>query len=210
MPSVLASSISTLPQFTVFENMVVDRFAALPVEVVMTFLLQLLQDTAIGTMATDLGVNGIGGLAQANTEQERRDVLLNAIRTRRRAGTVFALKRAIETLGYSNPIILEGVGDVPVVYDGTYIYDGYINYAGGNNGWAQFMVILPENDLVGLTQAQIDLLVQYINYHKNERSELIGVGYYGTQLPLYDGQFNYDGSAYYNGLPNETIIFVYP
>jgi P2-related tail formation protein len=161
-------------------------------------------------MATDLGVNGIGGLAQATTEQERRDVLLNAVRTRRRAGTVFALKRAIETLGYSTPTILEGIGNEPIVYDGTYTYDGDITYSGGNNGWAQFMVILPESELVGLTQSQIDLLVQYINYHKNERSELVGVGYYGTQVPLYDGQFNYDGTADYNGLPTQTIIFVYP
>lgn len=208
--AVIASSVANVPHIAIFDAMVEDRCANFPVEVVITFLMQILPATALGTMATDLGVNGIGGFAQAQSEQERRDILSNAIRTRTRAGTPWALKRAIETLGYSTPIILEGVGNSPVVYDGTYQYNGNIDYQGGNNGWAQFMVVLPESELVSLSQAQVDQLVQYINFYKNERSELVGLGFFSTLPANYDGLFQHNGQVQYDQVPAETLIFVYP
>lgn len=123
-------------------------------------------------------------------------------------GTVGAVKKAVQTLGYTSPIIIEGAADQPIVFDGSSLYSGAINYQGGNNGWATFVVILPEAELVSLTAAEVQLLVDYINYYKNERSELIGVGYYDTLLPQYNGLFGYNGSINYDGLPSETIIFV--
>jgi len=206
--SVLPSSIGSVDHLAVFDQVAEERLGALEVELVMTFLMNILPSDAIGTMATDLGVNGVGGMLQATTEAERRQVLLDSISTRKKIGTPGAVKRAVQTLGYSEPTIIEGYGNAIVTYSGNNLYNGSINYNGGNNGWAQFVVILPEAELTPLTTAQVDGLVQYINHYKNARSKLVGIGYYDSLIPQYNGQFNYDGTADYSGSPANTIIFV--
>lgn len=204
----LASSLASIEHIQDLDDLVTERVDAFPVEVVMTFLMQILEASAMPTMATDMMVNGIGGFAQATTEQEKRDILLNSIRTRRKMGTVGAVKSAVQTLGYSSPIIIEGAANQPLVFDGSSLFSGAVDYQGGNNGWATFAVVLPEAELVSLTTEEVQLLVDYINYYKNERSELIGIGYYETLDPEYDGLFGYNGSIDFDGLPTETIIFV--
>ena len=206
--SILPTPIANVPYLKGLDDAVIDRVNQFPVEVVMTFLMGVLEETALETMATDLSVNGIGGFAQAQTEAERREILFAAVRTRKRIGTPWAIKRAVETLGYSTPVIIEGYGNAPVTYSGSNNYNGLITYSGGNNGWAQFVVILPEAELIGLTATQIQELVDYINHYKNARSKLVGIGYYDSLIPEYDGLFTYDGSATYGGLPTNTIIFV--
>lgn len=206
--SILPSSIAQHDHLRVFDEVAEERFDNLDTGLIITFLMNSLAETAIGTMGFDLGVSGVGGLAQAQTVAERRLVLQNAIKTRKRIGTPGAIKDAIVTLGYSVPVIIEGYGNAPVTYSGTSNYTGAINYNGGNNGWAQFVVVLPEAELIGLTASQIAELVQYVNHYKNARSKLVGIGYYDSLLPEYDGLFTYDGSADFSGLPTNTIIFV--
>lgn len=185
-----------------------DEIETYPSEVFLTFLMQITPTEGLTAMATDLGVNGIGGFAQAATEQERRDVLQNAIRTRSKVGTPWALKQAIQTLGYSEPILIEGAADAPVVYNGGNNYNGILQYQGGNGGWATFTVILPEAELVSLTQSEIDLLVKYVNHWKRACTKLIGIGYFDTVDPDYSGLFNHDGTIDYNAVPAQTVIFV--
>jgi len=206
--SVLPTPIASVPHLKGLDDAVIDRVNQFPVEVVMTFLMGVLEESALNTMATDLSVNGIGGFTQAQTEEERRDILFNAVRTRKRTGTPWAIKRAVETLGYSTPVIIEGYGPAITTYSGQNNYTGIIQYNGGGGGWAQFVVVLPEAELIGLTQTEIDELVQYINHWKNARSKLVGIGYYDTLDPQYDGLFTYDGNTTYSGLPQNTIIFV--
>jgi hypothetical protein len=206
--SILPNSIESVDHLAVFDQVAEERFNALEVEVVMTFLMNILPATAIGTMATDLSVNGVGGLAQATTEAERRQVLLDSIATRKKIGTPGAIKRAVQTLGYSEPELIEGYGDAPVIHNGDNLHNGAIYHNGGNNGWAQFVVILPESELTPLTSAQIDELVQYVNHYKNARSKLVGIGYYDSVIPIHDGQFTHDGTADHSGTPANTIIFV--
>ena len=206
--SVLPTPIASVPHLKGLDDAVIERVDNFPVDVVMTFMMGILRESALDTMATDLSVNGIGGFAQATTESERRDILFNAIRTRKRIGTPWAVKRAIETLGYSTPVIIEGYGNAPIIYNGGNNYNGIVYYNGGNNGWAQFVVILPEAELIGLTSTDIDQLVQYINHYKNARSKLVGIGYYDSLSPQYNGLFTYDGGTNYSGLPQNTIIFV--
>ncbi len=206
--SILPYPIANEPSLAGLDNAVIDRVNQFPVSVVMTFLMGNLETTALPTMATDLMVNGIGGFALATTEQERRDILFAAVRTRKRIGTPWAVKTAIETLGYSTPELIEGYGNAPVTYSGNNNYNGNITYSGGDNAWAQFVVILPEAELISLTATEIQQLVDYVNYYKNARSKLVGIGYYDSINPIYDGQFVYDGSADYSGNPSNTIIFV--
>ena len=204
----LPSSI-TADHIRVFDEIVAGRIESLPAELGMTFLMQILPATAISTMATDLSVNGIGGLAQATTETERREVLLNSIRTTRRIGTPGAIKRAVQTLDFSEPIIVEGPQGQYVYYDGTFVHDSSVWFSGGTTDWAEFYVLLPEAELVSLTASEIDELAAYINYYKNERSKLIGIGYAISVIPVYDAQFDYDGSALYDGNPTGSVTFVW-
>ena len=187
----LASSIAHIEHIAALHDTVEERIEAIPVEVVMTYLFQILEESAMPTMATDFIVNGVGGFAQAPTVQDKRNVLINAFKIRSRMGTVGSVKKSIQTLGYSEPIILEG---------GTaYFVDQH---------WANFIVVLPEAELISLTADEIDLLVQYINHYKNERSNLLGVGYYDAVLPVYDATFGHDGELDYSGNPAGSITFV--
>ena len=210
MPTVLSSSVANIDHIRIFDEMVEQRCVDFPVDVVMTYMMQILTVTALPTMATDFGVNGLGGFELTTTEAEKRSMLANAIQRRKRIGTIGALRDAIMELGYSQPIIIEGAASLPWVYDGSYSFNGNIDFQGGNNGWATFMVILPEAELVSLTQAQVDELVAYINHYKNARSKLVGLGYFTTIPPTYDGMFVYDGSASFDGIPAETVNFVFP
>tara|TARA_R110000851_G_scaffold54623_1_gene128726 strand:+ start:2430 stop:3053 length:624 start_codon:yes stop_codon:yes gene_type:complete len=200
--------IANNPHLLAIAKSISDELATIPVESVMTFMMQVLESTAIPTMATDLGVNGVGGLAVANTEQERRDILFNAIKTKMKLGTIGALQDAVVTLGYSEPIIIEGAADAPVTYNGGNNYNGIIQYQGGNGGWATFVVVLPEAELISLTQTQIDLLVRYVNHWKRACTKLIGIGYFDTVDPDYSGLFNFDGTIDYDAIPAQTVIFV--
>lgn len=204
----LASSIQNIEHIRQLDDTVANRIENFPVTVVMTMLIQILESSALTTMADDFLVNGIGGFAQASSEQEKRDILQNALRIRRKMGTVGAVKRAVETLGFSTPEIIEGAADLPIVFDGSNLFNGNINFQGGNNGWATFVIILPEQELVSLTTEEIQELVDYINYYKNERSELIGIGYYDAQAPEFNGGFVFDGTINFDGNPQQTIIFV--
>jgi P2-related tail formation protein len=210
MPTVLSSAVANIDHIRVFDEMVEQRCADFPADVVMTYLMFVLQSTALPTMATDLGVNGLGGFALAQTDDERRTILQNAIAIRKRMGTIGAVRDSITMLGYSDPIIIEAAANLPWVYNGAYQFNGNINFQGGNNGWATFVVLLPESELVSITQPQIDELVAYINHYKNVRSHLVGLGYFTTLPPNYDGMFVYDGSASFDGIPAETVTFVYP
>lgn len=187
---------------------ITDELATIPVESVMTFMMGILEETALSTMATDLGVNGIGGLAVAVTEQERRDILFNAIKTRKVVGTVGALQDAVVTLGYSEPIIIEGAANAPVILNGTWVLSGSTPLNGGNGGWATFVVVLPEAELIGLTATEISLLVQYINHWKRASTKLIGIGYYDNINATLNGQFVLDGIWTLDGGSYQTVIFV--
>lgn len=204
----LATSIQNIEHIRQLDDTVANRIENFPVQVVMTMLIQILESSALTTMADDFLVNGIGGFAQASSEAEKRAILQGALRIRRKMGTVGAVKRAVETLGFSTLEIIEGAADLPISYDGSSLFNGNINYQGGNNGWATFVIILPEQELVSLNSQEIQELVDYINYYKNERSELIGIGYYDAADPNYDGDFIFDGTINYDGVPQQTVIFV--
>jgi len=204
----IASSIAHIDHLAVFETLLEQRSDDFPVEAVMTYMMQTLEESAMPTMAFDLNVSGLGGYSQATTEQEKRDILFAAIKTRKLVGTVGALKDAIVNLGYSSPTVLEGQDNLYYSYNGSIYFSGAITYSGGSNGWAYFTVILPELELTPLSADQISELVAYINHWKNVRSRLVGVGYYAAVDLLYDGNFYFDGQANYDGKPTETTIFV--
>lgn len=190
MPTVLPSSIASQDHLRVFDEVAEERFSNLDTGIVITFLMNYLDVDAVGTMGYDLGVSGVGGLAQAATEQERRDVLSNSIRTRKIIGTPAAIKNAVQTLGFSEPEIIEGYG-----------YPSSV-------AWAQFVVVLPEIELIGLTTDEVNELVDYINHYKNARSKLWGIGYYDPQTPTYNGVINHGGAYNHSGNSANVIIFV--
>ncbi len=207
--SSLPGSIAINSHISAIDALVEERMDGFPVEVVMTYLMSILEATAMSTMATDLNVNGVGGMALANTEEERREVLLNAIRTRRKIGTPSAIKDAVQTFGYSEPEIYEGPQGQNILFSGTSLYNGVNYFVGGTIDWAEFYIVLPEVELVSLTSDELEQLASSIKHWKNERSHLIGIGYISSVAPDFDGVFDFDGAINYDELITNTVTFVW-
>ena len=104
-------------------------------------------------------------------------------------GTPYAVKAALEMVGFTNVLIQEGALNF---YTAEYSYDGEIDY-GSDTTWPLFTVHLnagrPNAETVALIRRMIDK-------YKNSRSVLENLNY---AVLLYDATINYDGNDIYSG-----------
>lgn len=123
-------------------------------------------------------------------EALRRQMLAESALLHARKGTPWAVKRALQLMGYGNVAIVEGSA---YRRDATYDYDGEIDH-GGDLGPYQFDVLLNIGALPdSAAQAEIR---RRVGYYKNARSHLRRIVAYGV---YHDGVYSYDGSITYAG-----------
>ncbi len=151
-------------------------------------------------LAVDFLVTGYRGWLLAETESDQRELLKNAIALHKTAGTAYAIRLAMASVGWPGATVTE---NPPLLYDGSATYDGTERYEGFRYGG--FIVTL-DPVRVPVSQAQIDLIVELINVWKNTRSELldlrIGEISLFSNLFQYNGTANYDGAQEYDGILN--------
>ncbi len=123
-------------------------------------------------------------------EALRRQMLAESAMLHARKGTAWAVRRALQLMGYGNVAIVEGSA---YRRDGTYDHDGAINH-GGDLGPYQFDVVLNVGTLPG-SAAQAEIR-RRVGYYKNARSHLRRIVAYGV---YHDGTYSYDGSITYAG-----------
>lgn len=205
-----------------------NELGLLPVDRMAIYFIDSVPTEALYTLAQQFNVLGWTGWNLATTEAEQRELIKKAYLIHTYKGTVFGIKTALEILGFSNVEIREGVG---VDYDGTYVHDGAITYAGGN--WATFRVTLTVGPDFEITAQASQEVRAVIEAHKNARSHLIDITFrlsFEDQLQLeeileidnndftdrlaggirYDGEFNYGGSSTHNATfeRGTFVIFV--
>lgn len=149
---------------------------------------------ALFDLAEQLNVAGIRGWNLATTEQQRRDLVKNAIALHRVAGTPYSVRRALALVGYENATILENPG---LYYDGSWDYDGTETYRGAFLGG--FIVTL-DPEYAKLDTQSIELVVSLINEWKNARSQLLDLRI--GNLSLFSNLLFYNGTWYYTGSQN--------
>lgn len=111
------------------------------------------------------------------TEARKRAVIAASYDVHRRKGTVGAVRRAIEALGYRGIEITEGVP--PRAHDATLLRNGSESY-GVVNRWALFRVRIDLGNDQGWAPRDADAARQVIDAAKNARSHLYAIGIKAT------------------------------
>lgn len=145
----------------------------LEVEAVLIYLIDLVDESALYSLAEQFDVLGYKGWILANTEPQRRELIKKAIELHRYKGTPWSIIEALRVLGYPNVEIQENLQGAK--YNAQYSYNGTIDH--NQPGWATFRVILDALTSGIITQAQVDVIKQIIYIYKNARSHLVDVSF---------------------------------
>lgn len=175
MANLLASGIKNIPHLAAFSQVAEVRMAALEVEAVLVYLIDIVDASALETLAAQLDILGIKGYGVAQTEAQKRAILKSAIELHRYKGTPWAIKEALRKLGYLVTSIVERLGTLRT-YNGVYEHNGVITYSGYDGHWTRFRVNFDPTQLLTLTPTELALVIAVINEYKNARSHLETVG----------------------------------
>jgi phage tail P2-like protein len=179
--SVLSSEVKSQDYLRIFDEMAALRFASIELEKILIYMFDTVDVKALSFLAEQFDLLGIKGWNAAVTEQQKRDLLKQAIELHRYKGTIYAIRRAVQSVGYYDIIIVEGAEPT---YDGEFNYDGFINYGGGN--WANFRVTLDIGNSKGINTVETAEAIALINEYKNARSKLVSVAYTATVIDNMD------------------------
>lgn len=188
-----------------FDQMVKKRFADIPLDNLLVYLIDTVTASALPYLAEQFDVLGYKGWKLAKNEAEQREVIKRAIELHRFKGTVWAVKEALKSIGYPDAELIEHADPGP-------------------NGWATFRINLNLGSN-SLSAAQIDELVKMINQYKNARSHLTDLSYrieFDDSVTLLDesvempsvneadgltvgGDFRHNGQVLRNGSRNYSL-----
>lgn len=211
----LPDPLTSAPHIVAFDTLAAARLDAIELDAVLVYLIDSVSASALPFLADQFGVSGLRGYRQAQTEQDKRNLIKQAIELKRYMGTVYAIKQAMISLGYGEALLVEGIDE------GTPAID-----------WAKFKVQVDLADSFGLDGDSASNLTALINEYKNVRSHLLSIDFTANITDIldsiaeellvsqnsdlsdeftfsyfkYDGQHKYDGSMKY-GQPNEQLIY---
>lgn len=172
--SVLASSLQRT-RLQEFDNIFAGRMDSIDPSVVMVYLIDTVPAAALPYLAEQLDVMGHKGWDLVTTEQERRELIKSAIDLHRYKGTRYAVKRAVQSIGFAGAEIDEGVG---LFHNGTITRNGFYSRGAGN--WATFKVTLDLGNQKGITAQLGQLLRLLIDEYKPASRVLTSVEFQAT------------------------------
>lgn len=174
---VIADSLKYQPHTYAFDIWMQQFFKRIDVSKLLIYLVDQVDPQVLPFLAKEFDVEGNKGWNFADTVEEQRELIRQAVALHRYKGTPWAVEQSIIMAGMDGATLVENVGTDPAT------------------GWAVFRVVPP----VGL-ESDTELnarVVTLVNVYKNARSVLEGVFY-----PLiYDGTYRYDGTRSYIGIP---------
>lgn len=225
MANILADGVKNVPHIKAFNDLIEDRNANIDTNPLLINLIDTVPDVALPYLAEQFDVLGIKGYKYADTVPKQRALIKNAIELHRYKGTPWAVKNALIAVGVLDCQIIEG--GIPILYDGTYLYDGSITY--GYYSWAVFRVLIDIYSFPFATTAVLVEMRQLIEEYKPERSTLLDVSFgvnnsdtlveteefnfvigieadYVGRALLYDGTAIYDGTYHYSPVYDELVV----
>lgn len=155
---------------------------------------------ALPALSEQFLVTGYRGWLLAETEADKRELLKNAIALHKTAGTPYAIRLAMASIGFPDATVEE---NPPLILDGSWTLNGDEVLAGKKLG--AFIVTL-DPERAPVSSEQIDLIIQLIYVWKNTRSQLVDlrigdISLFGNLL-LLDGNWLLDGSQQIDGVRN--------
>ena len=164
--NILGDSIGGVPHLAAFDAMVAARMNTIELESLLVYVIDSVSSTALPILARQFDVEGFSGYGVATNDAQRRDIIKRAIELKRYMGTVFAIKEAMKTVGYTDAILNEGIDMGNPLID-----------------WARFSIDSELGDTVGLDGVSQSNLAKLIREYKNVRSYLEGISY---KLGIFD------------------------
>lgn len=175
MGNILASGIADFPDIVAFDEMVEARLAAINVEAVLIYLIDIVDSDALYLLAEQFDVLGFKGYNLAPTEADKRAVIKKAIELHRFKGTPWSIKEALKAIGYYTAVIEERLISDPILYNGVYNHNGSQVFGYGH--WADFRVTIDLGNDSGVTDITAAAAIALINEYKNVRSRLRDISY---------------------------------
>jgi len=214
--NILADSIANVPHLAAFDAMANAQLNKIEIENLLVYIIDTVSSSALPVLANQFDVEGFRGYGLATTDEQRRSIIKQAIELKRYAGTVWAIKQAMITVGYTDAILIEGVdmGDPSV-------------------DWARFKIESVLGDTVSVGGTSQSDLAKLVREYKPARSFLEGISYklslsdtldeindtlninyeapsmeedLGYISRFYDGTYNYNGSIKYIESNDSLII----
>jgi len=131
--NILADSIAGVPHLAAFDAMVAARMNSIELEALLVYVIDTVSASALPTLARQFDVEGFVGYGVATNDAQRREIIKRAIELKRYMGTVFAIKEAMRTVGYTDATLVEGIDMGNPLID-----------------WARFSIDSELGDTVGL------------------------------------------------------------
>lgn len=175
-----------------------DRLADLDIDsLINIYNIDTVPGSVLPHLAEQFLVTGYHGWILADTEFKRRSLIKNAIVLHQKAGTPYAIKLALETLGYTDIIITEN----PEFAGGLRLYNAELNYDGTQNYGGIFRgTFIVDLNVGGILSAEEEaLVIALINTWKNARSQLIELR--TTETLRYNDRATYNAEWNYDGVP---------
>lgn len=146
LPPPLASD----ERFSILANIAAERFAQLDMTTLLVYLVDVVDASALPSLAEQFHVQGLEGWLFASDEQEKRELIKQAIELHKYKGTVWAVRRVLEILSLPGAIT------------------EWFEYGGK----AYFFKVDIELVNQGMDENLFNNLVELIHQYKNVRSKL--------------------------------------
>lgn len=169
----------------------VERFDALKLEVLMVYLVDIVDASALDALAAQFSLTE-DGWQLAESEDARREMIKSAIEMHRFKGTPWAVREVIRSLGFGEVELIEHIGRLN--YDGVRSYNGHMVH-GDKGAWPVYRVLLQQP----ITNDQAQMLRNTLEMIAPARCQLASLEYWGVPIrynatALYDSNYNH-GSA---------------
>lgn len=158
--NILADSIASVPHLAAFDAMSNARMNAIELESMLVYVIDTVSASALPVLARQFDIEGFRGYGMATTDQQRREIIKQAIELKRYMGTVWAIKQAMINVGYAGATLVEGIDTGDPATD-----------------WARFSIESIIGDTVGVEGPSQTELAKLIREYKPARSFLEGISY---------------------------------
>lgn len=158
--NILADSIAGIPHLAAFDAMVAARMNGVELEALLVYVIDTVSSSALPILAQQFDVEKFQGYGIATTDEQRRAIIKQAIELKRYMGTVYAIKKAMLAVGYTDATLIEGIdmGDPSI-------------------DWARFSIESELGDTIAVNGDTEAILAKLIREYKNVRSYLEGITY---------------------------------
>jgi len=144
-----------------FDTIASHRFDDFDLTPMMVNLIDTVAASALPWLAKQFDVDSFKGYDLCQTTSQKRELIKSAIDLHRHVGTISTIRKACSLIGYTPTAIEE---NVPLSGE-------------TENTWCAFRIRLSPSDLGSFNTDSLTKLRTYIEYYKNARSILAGIGF---------------------------------